>query len=38
VKQLQARTGWNYATAKAYWLQVAEYHQKIAVPARLKKN
>ena len=38
VKQLQARTGWDYDTAKAYCLQSAEYHQKIAEPARLKNN
>ncbi len=37
VKQLQARTGWDYDTAKAYCLQSAAYHQKIAEPARLKK-
>jgi len=38
VKQLQARTGWDYDTAKAYCLQSAKYHQKIAEPARLKNN
>jgi hypothetical protein len=38
VKLLQARTGWDYSRAKAYCLQAAEYHQKIAVPAHLKKN
>lgn len=38
VKQLQARTGWDYDTAKAYCQQAAEYHQKIAEPARLKNN
>jgi hypothetical protein len=38
VKQLQTRTGWDYDTAKAYCLQAAEYHQKIAEPVRLKKN
>lgn len=38
VKQLQARTGWDYDTAKAYCLQATEYHQKIAEPARLKNN
>lgn len=38
IKQLQARTGWDYNTAKAYCLQSTAYHQKIAVPARLKKN
>lgn len=38
VKLLQARTGWDYATAKAYCLQAAEYHKKITVPARIKKN
>ena len=38
VKQLQARTGWDYDTAKAYCLQSAAYHQKIAEPTRLKKN
>lgn len=38
VKQLQARTGWDYDTAKAYCLQAAEYHQKIDEPVRLKKN
>ncbi len=38
VKQLQARTGWNYAKAKAYCEQALEYHKKIATPARLKKS
>ena len=38
VKLLQARTGWDYATAKAYCLQAAEYHQKITLPARLKNT
>ena len=38
VKLLQARTGWDYATAKAYCQQAAEYHQKIAEPVRLKKS
>lgn len=37
-KLLQARTGWDYDTAKAYCLQAAEYHQKITLPVRLKKN
>lgn len=38
VKQLQARTGWNYAKAKAYCKQAVEYHKKIATPSRLKKS
>lgn len=38
VKLLQARMGWDYDTAKAYCLQSAAYHQKIAEPTRLKKN
>jgi ribosomal protein L7/L12 len=38
VKQLQARTGWDYAKAKAYCEQALEYHKKIATPARLKKS
>ena len=38
VKQLQARTGWDYATAKAYCEQALEYQKKIATPARLKKS
>lgn len=38
VKQLQARTGWDYATANGYCEQVIQYHQKIAEPSRLKKN
>jgi|UniRef100_UPI00404855FF hypothetical protein len=38
VKQLQARTGWNYAKAKAYCKQAVEYHKKITAPTRLKKN
>lgn len=38
IEQLQARTGWDYDTAKAYCLQSAAYQQKIAEPTRLKKN
>ena len=38
VKLLQARTGWDYATAKAYCEQALEYQKKIATPARLKKS
>jgi ribosomal protein L7/L12 len=38
VKQLQARTGWDYAKAKAYCEQVVQYHQKIAGPAGLKNK
>lgn len=38
VKQLQARTGWDYAKAKEYCEQVIQYHQKIAAPSRLKKS
>ena len=38
VKQLQARTGWDYATAKAYCEQTLEYQKKIATPAHLKKS
>ena len=38
VKQLQARTGWDYATAKGYCEQALEYQKKIATPARLKKS
>jgi hypothetical protein len=38
VKQLQARTGWDYANAKGYCEQVIQYHQKIAAPSRLKKS
>jgi len=38
IKQLQAGTGWDYNTAKAYCLQSTAYHQKIAEPTRLKKN
>jgi hypothetical protein len=38
VKQLQARTGWDYAKAKAYCEQALEYQKKIATPARLKKS
>lgn len=37
-KQLQARTGWDYAKAKGYCEQVILYHQKIAVPSRIKKS
>jgi hypothetical protein len=37
-KQLQARTGWDYAKAKGYYEQVILYHQKIAVPSRIKKS
>jgi len=38
VKQLQARTEWDYAKSKGYCEQVIQYHQKIAEPSRLKKN
>lgn len=38
VKQLQARTGWDYAKAKGYCEQALEYQKKIAIPARLKKS
>ena len=38
VKQLQARTGWDYATAKAYCEQALEYQKKIATSARLKNT
>lgn len=38
VKQLQARTGWDYTKAKTYCEQVIQYHQKIAAPSRLKKS
>jgi hypothetical protein len=37
VKQLQARTGWDYAKAKKYCEQVIQYHQKITAPTQLKK-
>lgn len=38
VEQLQARTGWNHATARAYCEQVIQYHQEIAATDRLKKS
>ena len=38
VKQLQARTGWDYTTAMSYCQKSVEYHQKIASPIRLKKK
>ena len=38
VKQLQARTGWDYPTAKAYCQKAVEYHQKISSPTRFKKK
>ncbi|MHA8093394.1 hypothetical protein ACMH5Q_00715 [Aquirufa lenticrescens] len=38
VKQLQARTGWDYPTALAYCQKSVEYHQKISSPIRLKKK
>ena len=38
VKQLQARTGWDYPTAKAYCQKTVEYYQKISSPTRLNKK
>jgi hypothetical protein len=38
VKQLQSRTGWDYAKAKAYCEQALQYQTKIGKPARLKNS
>ncbi len=38
IKQLMAKTKWDYAKAKAYCEQALEYKKKIGAPARLKKK
>jgi hypothetical protein len=37
VKLLQTRTGWDYATAKAYCESSLDYHKKVSAGATLKK-
>lgn len=38
IEQLQARTGWDYAKAKAYCEQALQYQSKIGKPTRLKNS
>ena len=37
VKLLQARTGWDYATAKSYCESSLDYHKKVSAGTTLKK-
>jgi hypothetical protein len=37
VKQLMARTGWDYSTAKSYCQLSLDYHKKVRAGATLKK-
>jgi hypothetical protein len=36
-KQLMARTGWDYSTAKSYCQLSLDYHKKVRAGATLKK-